>query len=419
MKNVLPRKICAVMESLPELTSPALLEQVEILGKMGFSIQIVSLKTSEPQDRLTFHPRLRAEIDYLEFSPGKIIPGLLTALLLMLITPIKTIKAFVKMLKFLFEFRERGEVIKNYFQAVLMVNQHILNKEITHIHSQASLSAARTAILAAEMTGLSLSFIALPGEIYNAHGRLLKYILQEADFILTISKYDQNYIIKNIFNAQPDTPTTLCFLNGINLDFFQFKKRIKPAQEPFKIITTACLTRKKGIDVVLRALYILKQQGIKFNYQIVGDGPEKTNLQQLAAELGLTDAVEFAGQTARYKISKLLENADLFVIAPRILDNGERDAIPTGMLEAMAMGVPVTVTRLPGIEEVIEDEETGLLVSPENPEAFAAACLRLLTDSELQQMIIMKARLYIEGCRDIHQQAKNFIEFINTHDLRF
>ena len=83
----------------------------------------------------------------------------------------------------------------------------------------------------------------------------------------------------------------------------------------------------------------------------------------------------------------------------------------------MATGVPIVATDCGAMRELIESEETGLLVSPEDVSAFSNACKRLLTDQELRNQIILKARLEIEGVYDIHKQAQVFNDYIINHSL--
>jgi glycosyltransferase involved in cell wall biosynthesis len=105
--------------------------------------------------------------------------------------------------------------------------------------------------------------------------------------------------------------------------------------------------------------------------------------------------------------------ADLFVLGSEIAENGDRDGIPNVFVESMAMGVPVVGTNISAISELIRHEETGLLVSPGNPEALANAILRLLQDENLRNRIIVAAREKVTNCFDnrklIHQLARQVL----------
>jgi glycosyltransferase involved in cell wall biosynthesis len=418
MDSAISRKICAVMNKFPELTSPNLLEQVEILEKMGFYLRIISLHAQHNKSELSSLKRLRSQIFYLSLSLPETAAAFFTIFLLMLITPIRTSKAIAGFIKCLWIFKDKLTVVKNFFQAVIIVNQHIINKEISHIHSHCSLESTRTAWFASIISKLPLSFTALPGEIYDPQFQKLHFLIRRAEFILTLSQYDQQRLTKTLIAQKTTVPSILCYFNGINLETFHLRERITKVKAPYRFCTTASLTSKKGLDLVLRALCILKQNGLDFSYRIIGDGPERKQLEQLTSELQIAENVIFTGLRPRHEIPGLLQNSDVFLIAPQTLENGERDSLPAGAIEAMATGVPVISTKSEAITELIEHEETGLIAEA-SPESLAEACMTILQDHELRQMIIIKARLQIEGSYNIYQQARNLNDFIRTHKIPF
>ncbi len=156
---------------------------------------------------------------------------------------------------------------------------------------------------------------------------------------------------------------------------------------------------------------------MRFTYRIIGEGEEKDNLNALAKSLGLDEAVTFRGNLSRQKTINELRVSDLFVIASEITSDGDQDSIPMAILESMALGVPVIATGTAGIPEVIEDGETGILIPPAEPEQLADACQALLKDMENRQLIIVKARLFIEGNCDLLIQATRLSEFLQKSGM--
>jgi len=417
MKTHALKKICVVMSQMPDSTSPRFLAQLDVLQQMGCFLRIVSLKEQPDQESLFGYSRLKEQTVSLEQSKRRIPQALLTLLLLGIIAPIKSLRAFGTMLKMLFCFKDRKQVIKNYLQAAILVNQHIIDKEISHLHAHCERNAVRTTYLSSILTGLNSSYLTLPGEIFEPDFMLLKPALIHSAFIFTLSEYEQKILLEKVFSDLELQPGMFCFLNGINLEKFEFIQSLSAPKEPYQFLTTAYLSRKKGLDTVLCALRELKDEGLKFEYKIIGDGPARKSLEDLTKTLALEDEVTFTGIKPRYEIPKLLAKTDLFVLAPRILENGEQDSMPLGIKEAMATGVPVVATDCGAMRELVESEETGLLVSPEDVSAFATACKRLLTDQDLRNQVILKARLQIEGVYDIHKQAEAFNDYIINHDL--
>jgi glycosyltransferase involved in cell wall biosynthesis len=405
------------MSHVPDSTSPRLLAQLDILQQMGYLLRIVFLKGTPDLDCLSRYSRLKEQCISLTLNRTKIPLAVFTLLLLMIIAPIKSLRAFGAMLKMLCVFKDRKQVIKNYLQAGILVNQHVIDKEISHLHSHCEPVAARTTYLASLLTGLNSSYLTLSGEIFEPIFEKLKPALEHSSFIFTLSVYEQRVLLENMFNDVEVLPNMFCAFNGIDLERFGFVRSTCLPEEPYNFFTATHLSDKKGLDLIFYALRELKDQGMKFSYQIVGDGPVRDNLEELAKDLDLQEEISFKGIKPRYEIPKFLSKADLYLLAPRILENGEQDSIPLGAEEAMAVGVPVVATECGAICELIETEETGLLAKPDDKFAFAAACKRLLTDQELRAQVILKARLKIEGGYNIHKQAEIFSDYITTHEI--
>ncbi|MCP3965316.1 MAG: glycosyltransferase family 4 protein [Lentisphaerae bacterium] len=413
------KKICIIMDRFPDLQAPTLLEQVEILEKMGYYLRIISINRPDENVLELFPERFRSKVHYLGNSLKASPKAFMTVLMFFLISPIKSIRTFVSFLRLQKNPLRSLRLLKNYIHAILLVNQHILDKEINHIHSHCNPDAANTAYLAASLTGLPLSLTALPGEIFVKRFKSLKPALCASQYIFTLSNYDRNAIHETILHDVKLKPALLCIFNGIDLQMFDFVKDFDVPKPPYHFITAATLTRKKGIDTILRALHRLKEEGTEFRYTIVGEGPAKQPLEDLARDLGLSDNVIFSGIIPRHEIPKLLEESDLFLLAPRILENGERDSIPTCMKEAMAIGLPTVCTECGAVSELIENCETGMLAPPDQPEAYAEACKNLLINSDLRIQILLKARLRIEGSYDITKQAQWFSKFVASHSATF
>ena len=132
------------------------------------------------------------------------------------------------------------------------------------------------------------------------------------------------------------------------------------------------LVSQKALDVLIAALAKI-EPGIKWRLILVGDGPERAALAGDAARLGVADRIELRGWVAKDALPEIYRGADIFVLPSR--DEG----MPNALLEAMAAGLPVVATRIAGSAEVVIDQETGLLVAPEDTEALTAALLRLIT----------------------------------------
>lgn len=132
------------------------------------------------------------------------------------------------------------------------------------------------------------------------------------------------------------------------------------------------LAHVKGLDIMLLAWAGIVTRHAAARLLIVGDGPERAELEQQAASLGVADSVIFAGHHS--DIPECLAAIDLAVVPSR------SEGFPMALIEQMAAGLPVVAAAVGGIPEIISDGINGVLVPPENPAELAAAVSRLLDD---------------------------------------
>jgi glycosyltransferase involved in cell wall biosynthesis len=154
-----------------------------------------------------------------------------------------------------------------------------------------------------------------------------------------------------------------------------------PLRTTFRLITVARLVSWKRIDRLIRLLADWPEAGLI----VVGDGPERARLLELAATLGLDARVWFAARVDRSAVMSLLAASDVFVL------NSTYEGLPHVVIEAMRAGVPVVATDAGGTREVVVDGETGLLVPPDDPNALRDAVAALLTDPARRRSLAARA----------------------------
>jgi glycosyltransferase involved in cell wall biosynthesis len=135
------------------------------------------------------------------------------------------------------------------------------------------------------------------------------------------------------------------------------------------------LADKKGVDVLIEALARL--DGARL--EVVGDGPDRAALGQLAARLGVADRVGFRGKLAKSEVVAALARAQIAVIPSRLGAGGDMEGTPVVLCEAMAAGLPVVASDLGGLGECIDDGIDGLLVAPGDVDALTATLDKALS----------------------------------------
>ena len=184
--------------------------------------------------------------------------------------------------------------------------------------------------------------------------------------------------------------------NGVVLP----REQARRTRDRNKVVIVANLRPEKGHDVLLDAGAILRQRFPKVRVDIVGDGPERDRLIERSARLGLNGIVSFLGH--RDDVPALLAGAGVFVLPSR------SEAFPNALLEAMAAGLPIVATRVGGIPELIDDEQTGLLVPPDRPGALADRIGRLLAQPSLGVRLGEAARLAVATRYSFERMVASF-----------
>jgi glycogen(starch) synthase len=142
------------------------------------------------------------------------------------------------------------------------------------------------------------------------------------------------------------------------------------------------LALQKSLDVALRAL--AQCEGIAL--VLVGDGPERPELEALVDELGLDDRVRLLGAQPREAVFEVLAAADAELLS------SSWENFPHSVVEGLAVGTPVIATDVGGVAEVVTDGVNGLLVQPRDPDALAAAIRRFFSDGALRDRLRAAAR---------------------------
>ena len=214
---------------------------------------------------------------------------------------------------------------------------------------------------------------------------------------VTVSDYNLRYL-RDTFRA----PRAVRVYNGLDLGRFSWAAPVPQAQE---ILAVGRLVEKKGFHVLVEALHIMRSEGRDVTCRIVGAGDEEEHLRAQIAESNLADCMKLEGPRPQAGVINLMRNAAVLACPCVVGSDGNRDGLPTVLLEAMAVGLPVVSTDVVGIPELVRDGETGLLVAEGDPEALAAALARMLDDVGLRQTLSQRARRLIERDFDIANSA--------------
>lgn len=151
------------------------------------------------------------------------------------------------------------------------------------------------------------------------------------------------------------------------------------------ILSVSRLVERKGVDKVIEALPLVLEQCPDVLYVVIGDGPYRERLMQLAQEKGVTDKVLFAGRVP--DIRPFYRACDVFVLPTREGRKGDIEGLGLVYLEAAACGKPVVASLVGGVADAVVPNETALIVDPLDPKDIANAIVKVLTDKELARKL--------------------------------
>ncbi|HYK10824.1 MAG TPA: glycosyltransferase family 4 protein [Gemmatimonadales bacterium] len=175
------------------------------------------------------------------------------------------------------------------------------------------------------------------------------------------------------------------------------------------ILTVARIEWHKGIDTMIKAMPAIRAAHPGARYAIAGAGPRQPQLEELARETGVADAVRFLGPVSDADLPALYNSADLYVGASR-----RHDLLVEGfgisLVEASASGLAVVGGRSGGVPDAVRDGETGILVDPDQVAAVAAGVNQLLSDEPLRKRLGAAGRKAVEQYYNWDRVAKELID---------
>jgi glycosyltransferase involved in cell wall biosynthesis len=277
----------------------------------------------------------------------------------------------------------------------------IRRRGIEHLHAHYATYPLLAAWLCHRLTGVSYSVTVHAHDIFVDRS-FLQRRLADASFIVAISDYNRHFLVRHGVARATPIHVVHC---GIEPETYRFCPRAPTRGGPVRALCVASLQEYKGQCVLLEALAGAGPRLARVQLDLVGNGPLRSELEELARQLGLGSRVRFHGSLTESAVTALLETADLFVLPSVVARNGQMEGIPVALMEALAAGVPVAATRLSGVPELIRDGETGLLADPHSPHDLARAIETVLDNPAAALARAEAGRRLVEREYDIQRSA--------------
>jgi glycosyltransferase involved in cell wall biosynthesis len=268
--------------------------------------------------------------------------------------------------------------IRRFGQALVMAQE--MPALVTHLHAHFLHTPASVTRYASLLTGLPWSCSAHAKDIWTSPKWEKAEKLADCTWLVTCTAVGRDHLAE----LAPPGRVQLAY-HGIDSSRFPFHRPERPARngaaadDPVIILSVGRAVEKKGYDDLLAALAALPSK-LSWHFIHIGDGPMLGTLRRQAHKCGLDGRVQWLRAQPEDVVLEQYRAADLFVLASRIADDGDRDGLPNVLLEAQSQGLAVIATWMSAVPELIDDGVTGCLVSPRDRTALSAALKDLIAN---------------------------------------
>lgn len=265
---------------------------------------------------------------------------------------------------------------------------------IAHLHVHFATDSALVAMLVRDLGGPTYSVTAHAKDIYRTtvDPRLLSRIVERSEFTVTVCDANVRYLSERLTEAARARVRRL--YNGIDLSYF---RPDGDARDAHHVLSVGRLVEKKGFPVLVDALALLAERGVPFRATFVGEGEDRAAIEARIAARGLAQRIRLAGALDQDAVRRCMQRATVMCLPCVVGDDGNRDALPTSLLESLASGLPCVSTPVTGIPEILRGGDCGVLVPESDPRATADALEALLADDERRAQLARAGREHVES----------------------
>ncbi|MBX2879597.1 MAG: glycosyltransferase, partial [Granulosicoccus sp.] len=346
------RTIVVVLKGYPRLSETFIAQELLGLEQAGIRIIIASLRLPTDTSVHAVHGEIQAPVnylpEYLHQSPIRVLRSLLICL--------KKNGFGTSARAFLSDLRKdlTRNRIRRFGQALVLAAEW--PEEASWLHAHFIHTPASVAAYTSHLIDVPWTVSAHAKDIWTSPDWDLAIKLSKARWAVTCTRVGQTHLTAL---ASDTTPVYLSY-HGLDLERFpapDSDRAVRDGSTPDEIVTILSVGRavnKKGFDVLLRALGLLPDE-LHWQFVHIGNGSELQALKKLSVEIGIDRRISWHGAVEQKQVLEHYRRSDLFVLACRVSDDGDRDGLPNVLVEAASQGLPCITTSVSAIPEFFEN----------------------------------------------------------------
>lgn len=382
----LPGAIAVVLKGYPRLSETFIAQELHALEGLGLALRLVSLRHPTDSKAHPIHGEIRAAVRYLpEYvyqEPARVVRAW---------WHVRRMPGYRKARSVFCQDLLRDRTpnrIRRFMQALVLA--HELEADVRLLYAHFLHTPASVARYAAMMRDLPWCASAHARDIWTSPDWEKREKLDDASFTVTCTRHNVEHL-----RALATRPKSVSLVyHGLDLTRFAAQPRTErraghdnnQESQSVRLLSVGRAVPKKGYAVLLEALAALPPS-CQWRLDHIGGGPLLNTLRAQAASLGIAERIHWHGAQAQERVLEHYRNADVFVLASMIAEDGDRDGLPNVLMEAQSQCLACVATDVSAVPELIEHDRTGLLVPAGESAPLAQALQRLISEPDLRRSL--------------------------------
>jgi glycosyltransferase involved in cell wall biosynthesis len=382
----IPGTIAVVLKGYPRLSETFIAQELHALEGLGLALRLVSLRHPTDTQVHPIHDEIRAPVRYLpEYvyqESARVVGARRRA---------RRLPGYRKARSVFWQDLRRDRTpnrIRRFAQALVLA--HELEPDVRLLYAHFLHTPASVARYAAMMRELPWCASAHARDIWTSPDWEKREKLDDASFTVTCTRHNVEHL--RALAARPKSVSLV--YHGLDLTRFAARAqdernggcRNKQESKSVRLLSVGRAVPKKGYAVLLEALAALPPT-CHWRLDHIGGGPLLEKLRAQAASLGIAERIHWHGAQAQERVLEHYRNADVFVLASMIADDGDRDGLPNVLMEAQSQCLACVATDVSAVPELIEHDRTGLLVRAGESAPLTQALQRVISEPDLRRSL--------------------------------